>query len=229
MPTYRHNPTGKRFLFAHIPRTAGRFFEMNLKKNDCVLEQNNIWDSVDGIEVAHFHRELYEKHFDVKNIPHISFVRNPIDRFFSASIYLRRVYGHDICDQLEDETQFFSMIDNMPFSEAVNWYRPQVDFLSEKTKVWKYENGYGKKFENWLKEVLEIDFKMDAFISYTTGVDEGVNKVERRDKIIDNVRTFYRRDIEQLYPELATSLQKGEKKKTKTTSTQGAERSTAPI
>jgi len=30
------------------------------------------------------------------------------------------------------------------------------------------------------------------------------NKVVRSAKIIDNLRRFYRRDIEQLYPELAT-------------------------
>ena len=56
MPTYRHQPTGKRFLFVHIPRTAGRFFEANLKTNNFIVEQDSIWDTVDEVEVAHFHR-----------------------------------------------------------------------------------------------------------------------------------------------------------------------------
>ena len=62
MPTYRQtvqsfpNPR-KRFLFVHIPRTAGRFLEENFVENGFEAEQI-IWKSVDGIEVAHFHNEL---------------------------------------------------------------------------------------------------------------------------------------------------------------------------
>ena len=33
MPTYRHKDTGKRFLFVHIPRNAGRFIENNLRNS----------------------------------------------------------------------------------------------------------------------------------------------------------------------------------------------------
>ena len=55
MPTFRHRSTGKRFLFIHIPRTAGRFIGENLLGNDFEVE-HKIWDSIDGIEIAHFHR-----------------------------------------------------------------------------------------------------------------------------------------------------------------------------
>ena len=98
MPTYRQtvvtypNPT-KRFLFVHIPRTAGRFLEENFKENGFEPEQI-LWKSVDGIEIAHFHNELYLKHFDdLGSIPHFTIVRNPIDRFMSCSIFLTRMYG----------------------------------------------------------------------------------------------------------------------------------------
>ena len=37
MATFRHKPTGKRFLFVHIPRTGGRFVEANF------LRLNEIW------------------------------------------------------------------------------------------------------------------------------------------------------------------------------------------
>ena len=201
MATYRHF-SGKRFLFIHIPRTAGRFLEENFKYNG-FQDEYEIWNSIDGIEVAHFHRELYEKYLDVKGIPHITIVRNPIDRFFSASIYLKRMYGPDIQESAEDRLQFFSMLENFPFSEAVNWYRPQIDFLSKETQIWRYEDALGSKFENWLSEVLGISFHVDAFVDYVTYPDEGWNKLERSAKLIDNIKTLYRKDIKKLYPKLA--------------------------
>ena len=202
MPTYRHQPTGKRFLFVHIPRTAGRFFEANLKTNNFIVEQDSIWDTVDEVEVAHFHRPLYEKHFDIEGIPHLSIIRNPIDRFFSASIYLKRMYGSDIQESMEDPGMFSSMLQNFPLVEAVNWYRLQVDFLSQKTQVWKLEDRLTSSFAEWVSDHVGVPFKVDAFTEYRTDIDEGVNKLERTDALIKNVKQFCKKDIEQLYPEL---------------------------
>ena len=213
MPTYRHNPTGKRFLFIHIPRTAGRFFEENLKLNSFELEQDHIWKSVDGVEVAHFHRDLYEKYFDIKHIPHVTIVRNPIDRFFSCSIFIRRMYGNDIDNLLEDEMYFYSLLQNFPLTESVNWFRNQVDFLSDKTNIWKFERKFGDDFGEWLSDIIGVPFTIHDVPYKKLSTDED-NKVIRTDKIIDNLREFYRRDIEQLYPELAAPFQ--ERTKTKT-------------
>ena len=104
MATFRHIPTGKRFLFIHIPRTAGRFVETNLIVNN-EFEWADDWEkfgiermfeSVDGpegeIELGHFHREYYEKYLDCEDIPHVSIIRNPLKRFISASIYINRIY-----------------------------------------------------------------------------------------------------------------------------------------
>lgn len=209
MPTYKHdivsfpNPT-KRFLFVHIPRTGGRFFHENLKLNGFEDEaRKNRWDSIDGIEYTHFHREYYEKYLDVEGIPHIAIVRNPIDRFFGASSFLKRMYGEDIQELMEDEMMFFSMLDNFPFPEAVNWYRPQVDFISEKTHIWKFEDGLDDNFAKWVSGILEVPFTIQNVPYRKLSYDES-KKLERTDKLIDNVKKLCRRDIEQLYPELAT-------------------------
>lgn len=202
MPVYKNNETGNKFLFIHIPRTAGRFFQSNLKRNNFKLD-HNANGSIGGIEVLHFHRDLYEKYLDVDEIPHISIIRNPIDRFFGASSFLKRMYGEDIQSLVEDELYFFSMLDNFPLTESVNWYRPQVDFISEKTHIWKYENGFGEDFEEWISSILQVPFKMYDVPYKKLSYDES-NKLERTDKLIDNVRKLCRRDIEQLYPELAT-------------------------
>ncbi len=213
MPIYKHKHTGKRFLFVHIPRTAGRFLTENFKSNGFELEDSFIWDSVDGIEPAHFHRELYQKYLNADGIEHISIVRNPVDRFISTSIFLTRMYGDDIQEAMEDPMMFSSMIQNFPLSEGVNWFRPQMDFISDETRLWKLEDGFGEDFEQWLGEVLEmeIEIKKVPYKKLTTDED---NKLKKSAKLIDNITLLYKRDYEHLYPELATPQQEGGQTKT---------------
>ena len=212
MPTFTHTPTGKKVFFAHIPRTAGRYVDANL------LWRNNFtWDEIDldtgngvmtvlhGEEIAHWHKDLYEEHLNVKDIPNFSNVRNPVDRFISGSIYLKRLYGNDSQEQFEDPHLFFSMIANIPLvdpSFSANWFRSQVDFMNDKTKIWKYEDGMGENFVNWLGDLIGVDLKFDEDIDYPKSKDEG-NKLDKTPQIIDNVKQLYRKDIEQFYPELA--------------------------
>ena len=210
MATFKHEPSGKRFFFIHIPRTAGRFFEQNLLKVN-----NFVWDdkvnidrqykSIDGVELAHFHREYYEKYLDVEGIPHITIIRNPIDRFISCSIFLRKLYGDDIDEMLEDEMYFYSMIQNYPLSQSVNWFRSQLDFISDKTHIWKFENGFGDDFAKWVSDILDMDIMIKADVQVDKLPTNESRKVKRSAKLIDNVRNLYRRDIETLYPELAPS------------------------
>ena len=211
MPSFRHEPSGKRFFFAHIPRTAGRYVEANILGNDNQIAWDDDWEGLGigknvmnmykKVELAHFHNEYYEKYLDVEGIPHFSIVRNPFDRFIGASIYLKRFYGNDIQELMENENMFFQML-NMPLTGAVNWYRPQVDFMTEKTHIWKMEDGMGENFFSWLSGIVGLDLKWDPDIMYPMHSDEG-NKLEKTDKLIDNLRILYRKDLETFYPELA--------------------------
>ena len=200
MPTFRHRSTGKRFLFIHIPRTAGRFIGENLLGNDFEVE-HKIWDSIDGIEIAHFHRELYEKHLRVDDIPHLTIVRNPIDRFFGASSFLKRMYGDDIQELMEDEIMFFSILDNFPLSQAVNWFRHQVDFITDETNIWKFEDGFGSDFDVWMSNILEMPFKTRD-IEYKKLKSNESNKLKRTPKLIENIKKLCKKDFETFYPEL---------------------------
>ena len=44
---------------------------------------------------------------------------------------------------MEDENvKFFSMIrEYIHVFRIINWYRPKVDFMSDKTQIWKFEKG----------------------------------------------------------------------------------------
>jgi len=207
MATFKHVESGKRFLFVHIPRTAGRFVEWNLEDQGWVWDDKNVIDkmykSVEGIELAHFHREFYEKYLDVKDIPHISIVRNPIDRFISASIWLTRLYGDDIQESMEDPMMFSSMIYNFPASESLNWYRPQVDFISDKTHVWKFEDGIGDEFSRWISGIVGVDIKMDKDLKYLKHPrmreDSVESRLKKTDALIHNLSIFYRKDFFKFY------------------------------
>ena len=212
MATYKHS-SGKRFLFVHIPRTGGRFIEVNLEKNGWEVESIDQYgiphyqhSFIEDCEIAHFHRDLYEKYCDIEGIEQIAVVRNPIDKFFSASTYLITVYGKEIQEKLEDYDEMVSIIKNFPMSETLSWWRPQVDFVTDTTHIWKFENGLGTDFGDWLGEKLGVPFEIDKYANYAMNRYEGSFKLDRTPKLIDNICKFWREDIEQFYPELATSF-----------------------
>ena len=192
MPTFTHTPTEKKVFFAHIPRTAGRYVDANL------LWRNNFeWDEIHldtgkgvmtdlhGAEIAHWHKDIYEEHLNVKDVPNFSIVRNPVDRFISGSVYLKRLYGNDSQELFEDENLFFSMIANIPMMDpsfSANWFRSQIDFMTDRTKIWKYEDGMGENFVNWLGDLIGVDLKFDEDIDYPKSKDEG-NKLDKKKRL----------------------------------------------
>ena len=186
MPTYKHKDTGKRFFFIHIPKTAGRFLQQNFINNNFEPEQN-IWDWIDGIETSHFHRELYQKHLNIKDIKHITIVRDPLQRYLSLKTH------------------------NYPDSE--NWLRPQVDYVTEETNIWKFEDGFDEKFSTWLSDVLETHIKIQELDSDHTYNDKGqrlfleykhpnYKKIESTDEIVNHVKSFYQEDYKVWYNSL---------------------------
>ena len=201
MPVYRHNivsfPETKRFHFIHIPRTAGRFIEAVIEDNDFSLE-NDTLGYIEGVDIIHMHRELYEKYLDLDGIPQIAIIRNPIDRFISASIFLKRMYGDDIQEAMEDPMMFSMMLQNFPLTQAVNWFRPQSDFLTNGAQVWRFEDGFGKDFGDWMSEILGVPFTVRD-VPYKKLETDEFNKLDRTSKLINNIKQFCNKDIEQYY------------------------------
>ena len=211
MATFKHNETGKRFLLVHIPRTGGRFIEANLAVNGWEMEPIDYFgiphyqhSFIDDCEIAHFHRELYEKHCDIEGIPQVAVIRNPINRFISASTYLFTYYGKDIQEKMEDYEEFVSIIENFHNNldvETLSWWRPQLEFLNDDTYLWKFEDGLGDSFGKWMSEKLEVSFEIDLSVSYSSNKYEDL-KLDKSDKLVQNIRKFCSEDIEQLYPQL---------------------------
>mgnify|MGYP001173517144 FL=1 len=179
MPTYRHKETGERFFFIHIPRTAGRFLQENIKQNGFESEQN-IWGTIDGVEITHLHREMYEEHLEVKGIPHISVVRDPLERYISLKSYTNTVYPK-------------------------GWFRPSVEYVTENIHIWYFEDGFGDDFSSWISSILKIKFIVTELKSnYTYNqlgqklileyMDSNYQKNEKTFEDVEYVKDFYKLD-----------------------------------
>ena len=204
MPNFVHKDTGKKVFFAHIPRTAGRFVEANLSLNGFEWVEKHLdtgrgtMSIVNDIEIAHYHRDHYQKYLKIeKDTPQFTIVRNPITRFMSASWYFKR-YGDFIQSDLEDPEMFRDIFYGIPFAITRHWYRPQVDFLNDQTKIWKFEYGLGQEFISWLSSIVGVNLKLYENVDYYKVSDEG-NKLVRTQRLEDNIRDVYRKDFEVLY------------------------------
>ena len=115
------------------------------------------------------------------------------------------MYGNDIQEAMEDPIMFSMMLKNFPLTQAVNWFRPLSDFITEDTYIWKFENGFKDEFEEWISDVLNFPFNVRDVPYKKLSTDE-TNKLNKSDRLIENIKQFWREDIEQFYPELATPL-----------------------
>ena len=200
MAIIHHKETSNKFFFIHIPRTAGRFLVENLGSHGCEivhpfidspisLTSPYVKQKIEGIEMMHAHRSIYNKWNKVKDISHFTIVRNPIDRFFSAS---SRPDLNLSLSYVEDWNNF-----NKEFSKKHyrNWFRPQHEFVSSETKIWKYENGFGKDFCNWISDIVSFLFTIKS--SHYQKIETKA-KFKKTKALIDNINKFYRKDFQLL-------------------------------
>ena len=90
----------------------------------------------------------------------------------------------------------------MMMPESSNWYRSQMDFLTEETQIWRFEDGFKDEFVSWLGGTIGVDLEFQEDLPYLTAPDEGV-KLKPTPKLLNNLRNLYRKEIELYYPELA--------------------------
>ncbi|BCU96334.1 MAG: hypothetical protein CM15mV12_0890 [uncultured marine virus] len=57
------------------------------------------------------------------------------------------MYGNDI-QEYGRSYHVFMMLKNFPLTQAVNWFRPLSDFITEDTYIWKFENGLKMSLKN---------------------------------------------------------------------------------
>jgi len=157
----------KKIFFIHIPRNAGRYIRELFLKNkyetshDRWAPDPQITDSKKyhkcGIEIAHLHYPLYDL-LPIKNLPIFTIIRNPFDR-------IKKTLARQL---ISDETQLEFPLREENFYKGVeghrkyasyhnNRYRPQYEFLSPNTKLWKFDWGFKDQFCKWLNVTFDLN------------------------------------------------------------------------
>lgn len=193
--------------FIHIPRTGGRYVSSLFEKNknvECFHHRINE-NRLRGVDETHLHYPLYNHFFGVNDIPHITIVRNPYDKFLSSIRNMNSIHKIDYNDFLLDESNFLEFVNfEIEISSFHNnWFLPQHKFISNKTFVWKFEDGFGENFSQWIFDKTKINLDNNENLSYSLFDGETLNKnYSLNSKIIDYVKSFYKKDYEKFNYEL---------------------------
>lgn len=152
----------KKVFFIHIPRTSGRYIRDIFVENGYIPQFNEYVDTAFGFEIPHLFFPLYNV-LPVSEINHFTVVRNPLNRFKScAKAFL---WKYNLPDDYFLKEKFTLERFNLFVSETVNdkstFFLPQSTFLSEKTNVWKQEDGFENNFSLWCKEKHDIIIEVE--------------------------------------------------------------------
>jgi hypothetical protein len=73
-----------------------------------------------------------------------------------------------------------------------NWFKPQNKFISSKTKIWKYEDGFNNNFCEWVSNLLSFSFTIKTNIFFPTKKER--NKFKKNALLLDNIKKYYKKD-----------------------------------
>ena len=183
-----------KLFYIHIPRTGGRFLYEML--SDQVKEKPHHKKYYKGIVGPHLHYPLYNEYFDVKDMTHFTIVRNPFDRFKSAlkgplqDQFLEFIFKKGFYDGMKE------LRDSEPGYKN-NWFRPQHEFVSKTTHVWRLEDGLGDNFRKWMLDKFNVKTKNNIKIGdYNKDRYDKVKVPDSVNKYKPHVKKYYKKDFE---------------------------------
>jgi hypothetical protein len=188
----------------HIPRVGGRYIKQVLSENGYELFHDNYEDSIYGISNMHLHYPLYEWLGGVKESKHFTVIRNPFVRFASAAHCMINEWYSDTEDQIHLALENKDGLENFIEYHAAtsrynsNWFRPQNEFLSEKTLVYRYEDGLGKNFIDWFNNNFDDNLEHREYSYYGDQNELKENKIKGNKKIESLIEQYYAKDYELL-------------------------------
>jgi len=151
--------------FIHIPRTGGRYIKKIFISNFNVKYKKEI----SPIESMHWHYPLYlkkQKEMN-KDSKFFTVIRDPFEKIMST-LKFDISQDKNILNKLKDRDFFINHIEDHRNIHSFhnNWYRPQVDFLSQETFLWHFSLGLGDQFFSWLKNNFGLFIKNKKIPDY---------------------------------------------------------------
>lgn len=194
---------GNKCLFhIHIPRNGGRFIREVFSKNSFNFYFASYDQKFQGIEIPHLHYPLYLNLERVEESDHFAVVRNPFDRFKSSMQLMIRSsgYSEEIYEIMKDKDWLFSFLDMEKNTNSyyTNQLRNQKEFISEKTKIWRFENGLGDDFINWLNQNFDLQLVQKEYnVNYHIGIAETLPIKKQIDPSVEElIKEYYEEDYE---------------------------------
>tara|TARA_Y100001963_G_scaffold95623_1_gene131637 strand:- start:278 stop:871 length:594 start_codon:yes stop_codon:yes gene_type:complete len=182
----------------HIPRTGGRYVRKLMKINDSISKPTTFTSLYNGIEVPHLHYPLYNKYFlHTKELEYFAIVRNPFDRFISMvkgvnPTDLKELYSVENSEDFNKVMELFRQRLNRH-----NYFRPQHEFISDKTHIWKLEDGLKGEFKEWLFNNFGININNDEAQYVKFWYDEdNINDPSLFNKLKEYIKEYYKKDYE---------------------------------
>ncbi|MDV6253340.1 sulfotransferase family 2 domain-containing protein [Vibrio sp. EA2] len=178
--------------FIHIPKTGGTSVEYMLSDDyDMMLFSKN--DRVLNVTPQHLDKEKINI-LGLDKLGPLSFciVRNPIERFISEykyrmSIGARHYKVLDVNSFLDISIQRYNKNPNV----FDNHIRPQVDFLLEHTKVYKFESELSN-----IASVLSEEFQFSNVKNISHEKKSKSRSLNLSNESIHKLKEFYKKDFE---------------------------------
>jgi hypothetical protein len=190
----------KNIYHIHIPRTGGRYVRNIFSENLFNVYHNNFGILVNGIEAPHLHYPLYNLLDDVENAEHFAVVRDPFEKFKSTIqlVINGRQYPSEVYNLIRDKDWLFGFLnyEKEVGLYAPNAFRPQCEFISKHTKIYKFENGLNENIIKWLNNSFDIHLKNKNF-SYPKSPAEMLKNTSKIDNSIKPlIQEYYAKDYE---------------------------------
>ena len=76
----------------------------------------------------------------------------------------------------------------------LTWTRPQVEFVSEDTVIWKYEKGLKNNLCKFIKDEFNIDINYSK-VTYDKAPEDFTDKIVLTENHIEFVNKYYKKDF----------------------------------
>lgn len=192
----------RKIFHVHIPRTGGRYLKEVLTNNQYETFHADYEQSIYGISIMHLHYPLYEMLEDVPESFHLAIVRDPFTKFASAAHCMINEWylnmEDDVYSALETKDGIAQFIEYHAMTKRYNsnWLRPQHEFISGKTIIYKYEDGLGKPFIEWFNKKFNDNVEHKEYAYYGDQAELKPNKIKENKKIQSNIIDYYKKDYE---------------------------------